>query len=302
MAAKEKQKNFLDPKTVSLISNYQLLAQLILDSFFVGQHMSRKHAFSLEYSGHRPYFPGDPLKQVDWKYYSRTDKLFVKQSYEETNLTAWIVMDISKSMSYAGSEKGISKLKYASYLASAITFLLVSQQDLVGLLLFDDRIQKAIPPRSSTFQMRHLLKEFQNLKEGGVSQFEHSAKLVANYIKKRSLIILFSDFLGEPKEIEKTLKQFIHKGSELIVFHVLTEEELKFPFEKFSFFEDLETHEKILLQPSSLHDEYQVKMTSFLEQIKKSCANLAITYQLLHTSTPFDESIRQFLKAREVML
>ena len=116
------------------------------------------------------------------------------------------------------------------------------------------------------------------------------------------MIVLFTDFLGDPQEIEMTLKHFVHKGSELIIFHVLTEEEMQFPFEKFSFFKDLETDEKVLIQPSSLHEEYRSRMTDFLARIKKVCANLSITYQLLHTSTSYEESIRQFLKTRELMI
>ena len=224
---------FLDPKTVALISNYELLAKLIVDSFFVGYHVGKRTAFSIEYSKHRPYFQGDPIKNVDWKYYSRTDRLFVKQSQEETNLQCWLLLDISKSMSYQGKEGGVSKMKYASYLAAAFSYLLLSQQDLVGLMLFDEKIRKVITPRSATRQLTHILTELQNLKVGGVSEFEKSAKLAASFIKKRSLIILFSDFLGEPKQIEKTLKQFLHKGSELAVFHILTKEELEFPFRKF---------------------------------------------------------------------
>lgn len=302
VSTSEQGQKFLDPKTAALISNYRLLARLIVDGYFVGQHRGPRHAFSLEYSKHREYYPGDSLKLVDWKLYGKSDKFFVKQFEEETNLESWMLMDISKSMDYEGGAPGaISKLRYASYLASALSYLLLSQKDLVGLMLFDSKIKKIIPPSAATRQLNFILREMKALKAGGVSKFEESARLVANRVKKRGLLVLFSDLLAQPQDVERTLKQFLHKGNELIVFHILSHEELQFPFRKFGYFEDLETKKRILLQPDTFKKEYRQKMADYLEAIKKTCLKLRISYQMLQTNTPFDAAIRTFLESRARM-
>lgn len=297
----EDSQKFLDPKTVSLVSNYRLLARLMIDGYFIGQHRGPRHAFSLEYSKHREYHPGDSLKLVDWKLYGKSDRYFVKQFEEETNLQAWLLMDISNSMTYQGSHTTVTKLNYACYLAGALAYLLLGQKDLAGMMLFDSQIRKVIPPSSASRQLNIILKELKNIKPGGPSKFEESAKLAASRIKKRGLIVLFSDLLATPEEVEKTLKQYLHKGNELIVFHILSQDELKFPFKRFGYFEDMETKERVLLQPDFFKEEYQKQVQSYLKAIKQSCMKLKISYQLLDTSTPFDRAIRTFLEMRTKM-
>jgi uncharacterized protein (DUF58 family) len=301
VSAMDQAQKFLDPKTVSLISNYRLLARLIVDGFFIGQHRGPRHAFSLEYSKHREYYPGDSLKMVDWKLYGKSDRFFVKQFEEETNLESWMLMDTSKSMDYQGAPGAITKLRYASYLASALSYLLLGQKDLVGLMLFDRKIKKIIPPSAALRQLNIILREMKTLKAGGVSKFQDSARLVASRVKKRGLLVLFSDLLAQPEDVEKTLKQFLHKGNELIVFHILSPEELQFPFRKFGYFEDLETKKRILLQPDSFKKEYRKQMENYLETVKKTCMKLRISYQMLQTNTPFDVAMRTFLESRARM-
>jgi uncharacterized protein (DUF58 family) len=294
-------KKFLDPKALSLISNYELIAKLIIDSFLIGRHRGPRHAFSLEYCNHREYYPGDPLKHVDWKYYGRTDRFFIKQYREETNLEAWLLVDVSGSMRYQGKRTEVSKLQYVKYLAAALTHLLLSQRDLVGSILFDNKLQRVIPPRSSYRQLLYIVQELTRVQGEGVSQFEDVAKLVASFIKKRSLIVLFSDLLSDPKRIKESLKHFLRKGNELVVFHVLTPEELEFSFRRFSFFEDLETHERVLLMPQLLKDEYRSHIQDYLKEIRKVCEGMNVNYQLIKTSEPFDLALAGFLKSREVM-
>ena len=299
MSILEQKKKFLDPKTFALISNYRLIARLIVDGFFMGLHAGPRHAFSLEYSRHRDYYPGDPLKLIDWKLYGKTDRFFVKQFEEETTLQAWLVLDSSKSMSYTGKQTPVSKLKYASYLAAAFSHMLLKQRDATGLMTFDNRLRKLILPSSSGKQLDIILKELQHLEAGGSSHFEQAASLAANRIKRRGLIVLFSDFLEAPEKIEKTLKQFLARGNELIVFHILTFEELNFSFRRFSFFEDMETHQRILLNPRHFKGEYVEKMAQYLNTIRKICGRLKVSYQLLDTMTPLDQALRMFLKSRE---
>ncbi len=301
MSQTEQGRKFLDPKTVALLSDYRMLARLIVDGFFLGHHRGPRNAFSLEYNKHRDYYPGDPLKLVDWKLYGKTDRYFVRQYQEETNLQAWIVMDVSKSMGYAGTKTHVTKLRYASYLAAALSYLLFDQRDLVGMIQFDDKLRKVIHPASTRNQLNLILRELQGIQEGEASNFEDSAKFAASRIKKRGMILLFSDLLTKPEKIEKTLKMFLHKGNELMVFHILAPEELTFPFRKFGFFQDLETREKVLLHPEHLQHEYQLQMKHYLEKVKQTCGKMKVSYQMLETTTPYDRALSTFLELRAKM-
>ena len=298
MVSFQESRKFLDSKTVSMISNYHLLARLIVEGFFNGLHRGPRHGFSAEYSQHRDYSPGDPIKLVDWKLYGKTDKFFVKQYEEETSLEAWLLLDISRSMSYQGEQTRISKLQYASYLAAALAYLLLGQKDGAGLMLFDHRVRKLISPSSADRQLNIILHELKNLKEGEESNFEEAARFAASRIKKQGLVILFSDLLDRPERLEKTLKYFLAQGNELIVFHVLTQEELQFPFRKFGFFEDAETEARILLDPNLFKEEYLKQMGTYLKTLKEICAKLQVSYRLLDTTTPFDEALQTFLTSR----
>jgi hypothetical protein len=302
MVATNPGKNFFNPQTFMAIKDLNILAKLVVDGFLQGTHKGPKQAFSHEYSKHREYYPGDPLKSVDWKLYGKTDKYFVKQYEEETNLVSWLVMDTSKSMLYQGSKTKISKLQYATYLAAAISYLLFLQKDAVGMIQFDDQVRKVIPTRSSRNHLNVLLRELSQIKEGATTNFESAAKQVAARIKKRGLVILFTDLLIRPEKIESTLKHFLHPGSELIIFHILSFEELEFPFKKFSHFEDMETLSRVLLNPEYIKDEYVNQMKVYLETVKSECQKLKVSYQLLKTTTPFDQALMAFLQARSKMI
>lgn len=298
MTQTEQSRKFLDPRTISMLSDYRLLSRLIVDGFFLGHHRGPRNAFSLEYNKHRDYYPGDPLKLVDWKLFGKTDRYFVRQYEEETNLQAWLVMDISKSMAYQGEKGAVSKMQYASYLAAALAYLLLDQRDLVGMIQFDDKPRKVILPSSRRNQLNLILRELQGMQAGAVSHFEDAARFAASRIKKRGMVILFSDLLARPEEIEKTLKLFVCQGNDLLLFHVLTHEELRFPFRKFGFFQDLETRERVLLHPEYLHDEYTGHIKEYLESVKQICSKLKVSYQMLETTAPYDRALAAFLKLR----
>jgi uncharacterized protein (DUF58 family) len=294
-------RKYLDPESVATLRDYHLLAQLIVDGFFLGMHSGPKPGYSLEYDKHRDYYPGDPLKLIDWKLFGKSDKYSIKQYEEETDLDAWLVVDSSSSMSYQGKRGKVSKFKYASYLAAAFAYLLLKQKDHVGLILFDHQLQKVLFPSAAYRQLGLILKELSQCREGQHSSFDKAASQAASRIKKRGLIVLFSDFLSTPEVIEKTLKKFLHRGSEILVFHVLTHEELHFPFKHLSVFQDMETGNRILLQPAFLQAEYIVRMKQYLEEVKKICHRYRISYQLLETWNSFDVALREFLAKRARM-
>lgn len=301
MVSLKESRKFLDPKAVARLSNYRLLARLIVEGFYAGLHRGPRHAFSLEYSRHRNYYPGDPLKLVDWKLFGRTEKFFVRQYEEETNLAVWLLVDISQSMVYRGEHTTLTKLRYASYLAAALAYLLQGQGDLAGLILFDDRPRKIIPPSATQKHLNRILCELQNIEAGEKSNFEEAARLVAQRIKKRSLVVLFSDLLARPENVEKTLKYFLRPRSDLVIFQILSFEELKFPFRKFGLFEDLETRSRILMQPEIFQNEYLKQMHHYLGAIKKSASKLRASYEMLETTTPFDRALLTFLESRQKM-
>ncbi|HTL48802.1 MAG TPA: DUF58 domain-containing protein [Verrucomicrobiae bacterium] len=291
----------LDPQTLAAVRNFSLKARLIVDGFLIGRHRGPHHAFSHEYSRHRDYYPGDSLKLVDWKLFARSDRFFVREFQEETNLYCWLLVDISRSMSYSGQAGPVTKLEYASCLAAAFSYLLLQQKDMVGLILFDDRLRRVVKPSASSRQLNILLKELKAVKEGGVSDFCRTARLAASRIKKRGLVVLFSDLLEPIDQIEKTLKHFLHGGRELIVFHLLTPEEIHFPFKRFGFFEDLETRQKVLLQPNLLKAEYTRRMQEHLQALKALCRRIKVSYQLLETTRSYDSALAEFFKVRERM-
>jgi hypothetical protein len=290
--------DFLDPKAISVISDYKLLARYIVDGYFSGHHRGPRHAISLDFNKHRDYYPGDPLKMIDWKLYSRTDRFFVKQFEEETNLEMWILIDTSHSMDFTSKSSPLSKLKYATCVAAALAYLAYCQKDSFGLIFFDDRPRKIIPPRSSRQHLDIVLKELQNVRAGNRSDFEQSAKQVAARIKKRGLVLLFTDFLTDPDIVERTLRYFLKQRSELAVFHILTFEELHFPFQRFSFFQDMETKDRVLLQPKLFQKEYVNQIHAYLKTMKRVCGNLKVVYQVQKTSTSFEHALRSFLECR----
>ncbi len=290
----------LQPQALALVSNYALLAQLVVDGFFFGLHRGPRQAYSLEYNRHRPYDAGDPLKRIDWKLFAKTDHLYVKQFEEDTNLEAWILMDASRSMNYRGSRGAVSKWQYASYLAAALAHLLTEQHDAVGLMLFDGVLKTVIPPRVSRLQLHRILKEFHvHQASGRATSFEKSAAIAAARMKHRGLVLYFSDFLGEPEEIERAFKLLLAGGHELMVFHVLTPDEIDFPFDRLSYFEDMETEERILLDPASFRQDYAKALGAYLARMKQIAGRLQMTYRQVTTSESLEQSLHAFLSLRE---
>lgn len=296
-------KRMLEPSTLSLLSNYEIIAKLIVDSFCLGLHQGPRHAYSLEYSGHRAYAAGDPLKQIDWKLLGRTDHLYVKQFEEETSLQAWLLMDASRSMSYKGKKDFLSKWQYASYLAAAFAHLLMEQQDSVGLMVFGKTLQRLLPSKHSKSHYFEILKTLhQHKPEQLETRFDQTARQAAVHLKSRGIVFLFSDFMGPLNEIENTLKLLSAGRHELMVLQVLSPDEVRFPFNRLSYFEDMETHERILMDPSAYRSEYRTGIQTVLDQIKKVASRLKVTYLCAQTDQPMDTCLQAFLKLREKAL
>lgn len=290
-------KKYLKPEIVSNLKNMDLRARLVVEGFITGLHKSPYHGFSVEFAEYRQYMPGDEIKNIDWKVYGKTDRYYVKQFEEETNLKSYLLLDVSASMSY--SSNGISKLEYASYLSAALTYLMIKQRDAVGLLTFDNKIRKYLPPRSVKSYLHLILTELSKLKSADTTNVSNTFHEIAERINRRGLIIILSDLYDDPEKILMALKHFRHKKHEVVVFHILDPLEISFSFKRESIFKDLETGEEISTQPWHIQREYQQKINAFIENYKRQCYQNQIDYVLIDTSQDFDRALFQYLIKRK---
>ncbi|MGB9664166.1 MAG: DUF58 domain-containing protein [Ignavibacteria bacterium] len=290
-------RQLLDPKIISKISRLDLRARYIVEGFLIGLHRSPYHGFSVEFSEHRPYMLGDEISRIDWKVYGKTDRYYIKQFEEETNLKSYILVDCSKSMEY--SSGGINKFQYAITLAAAIAYLLFDQKDAVGLVLYSDKIQKIIEPRSSKVNLFEIYKSLINTIPDGKTETAECLGQVAEKIKKRGLVVVISDFLDDISKIKSSLKKFRFKQNEVISFQILDEQEVYFSFSKDAIFRDLESREELLTQPFQIKSTYNELVHQFLFNLKKNLLNHQIDHNLVLTKETFDKALLAFLKKRK---
>lgn len=290
-------KTFLDPQIISKFSNLELKARLVVEGFMVGLHRSPYHGFSVEFSQHRPYMQGDDLKKVDWKVYGKTEKYFIKQFEEETNLKSYIILDTSRSMDFK-SGNNISKLNYSVILASALAYIMIKQQDSVGLALYAEKINKILPPKASRAYLQEILKNLSSIVAAQKTQTANSLDELAEKIKRRGLVIIISDFFDEVDRVIKSLKKFSYKKNEVIVFQILDPIERSFAFGKDAIFKDIETAEELTTQPFQIQQAYKEAMNEFTGKIKRECLNSNFDYNLIETSNPFDKALLSFVQKR----
>lgn len=289
---------YLRPEVVAQLANMELRARLVVEGFITGLHKSPYHGFSVEFTEHRPYMPGDEIKHIDWKAYGKTDRYYIKEFEEETNLKSYLILDASRSMEY-GSPGSLRKIEYASYVAAALGYLMVEQRDAVGLTIYDERVRTMLPPRATKLYLQQILRELENLKTGNRTGTAGALHQVAERIKRRGLVIILSDLFDNPREVATALKHFRHKGNEVIVMQVLDPMERSFAFGTDAVFRDLETNEELLTQPWHIQKAYRESMKEFLEFYKRECRENAIDYVLLDTATPFDKALFEYLNKRK---
>lgn len=296
-------RKYLQPTTISRLTNMSLRARLVVEGFITGLHRSPYHGFSVEFAEHRQYMPGDEIRHVDWKVYGKTDRFYVKQFEEETNLKCYILLDISASMGIADAGK-ISKFAYASYLAAALSYLMIHQRDAVGLMLFNERISRYLPPRSVQSYLTRLLGELENAKPAGVANWTTSLHQIAEQIKRRGLIIVLSDFLPrdldtEPGQMLAGLKHFRHRKHEVLVFQILDPLDYRFDFRDDAIFHDVESGSQLPTQPHHIRAAVQKEIDAYLAWLKRHCRENLIDYTLLDTATDFDRALMQYLLKRK---
>lgn len=290
-------RKYLTPETISSVGNIELKAKLVVEGFITGLHKSPFHGFSIEFAEHKQYRPGDELRHIDWKVYGRSNRFYVKQFEEETNLRGMVAIDTSKSMQFA-SKGNISKFEYASYLGAALIYLMMKQRDAAGLTLYNTEIQKFHPARSKQSYITELLRTLETTTPSDRTGTAKSLHLLAERIKSRSLVIIISDFFDNVDEVISALKHFRHNNHEVLVFQVLDPRELDFDFGYKSTFIDLETEEEIITEPYQIKKEYQELVHNFTSLIEKNCRESKIDYSLLNTKTPFDKALKDYLSKR----
>lgn len=297
---------YLDPVIVSRLSNMELRARLIVEGFITGLHKSPYHGFSVEFAEHRPYNPGDELRHVDWKVYAKTDRHYVKQYEEETNLRHYVVLDTSPSMRYkhAGA---LSKLEYGSYLAAALHFLMVKQRDATGLIAFDEEIHTMLRPKSTQRFLRQILLHLERITddkgEGKRTSAASVLNEVADRIARRSLVVVITDLFENIEEHDallKALRHLRHRGHEVLVFHVLeseTERNFQFP-DVPMVFRDMETGEEISLQPAQLKEHYAEAVKLFSDTFRRRCLEHNVDFIELDTGASYDQALLAYLNKR----
>jgi uncharacterized protein (DUF58 family) len=289
---------YLRPDVIRQVARLDLRAKFIVQGFLSGLHASPFHGFSVEFSEHRKYTPGDDLKDLDWNVYAKTERYYVKKFQAETNVTGYLVMDLSASMAYTYRQE-LTKFEYAICLAAALGYLMIHQQDPVGLVTFDTQIRTVVPPHSKRTQLGAILAVLANLKPSGKTDVPNCLQQLAALMRSRGLVMLFSDLLTDPEPLMRSLHLLRHRGHEVILFHILDEAEVKFPFEGVVEFEDPELGDKLTLDARGMREDYQQSVEEFRQYFRDECAKANVDYVAMDTSVNFDKALLEYLIQRQ---
>ena len=295
MSSSEK---FLKPEVINQVSRLDLRAKFIVEGFLSGLHASPFQGFSVEFSEHRKYAPGDDIKDIDWKVYAKTEKYYLKKFQAETNMMGYLAIDQSASMGYT-YRQDLTKFEYATCLAAALTYLMINQQDPVGLVTFGEKLKAWLPPRSKRTQFSSVLSVLSKLVPEGITDYGSCMNQLTSLIKGKSLIMIFSDLLADPEPIIKSIHQLRHRGHEIILFHILDEAEANFPFDGMVEFEDVETPTVVTVDAYGMKDDYLAAVKQFREKYKDECLRSGCDYVAIDTSVNFDKALMEYLLQRQ---
>ncbi len=285
-----------DPQTLSRLSRLQMRARLVVEGVISGLHRSPYHGFSVEFAQHRAYTPGDEIRYLDWKVFGRSDRFYVKEFEEETNLKAYLLLDASDSMTYRSGE--LSKLEYGCVVAASLAQLMLQQRDAVGLALFNERVQRYLPPRGLPSHFTRMLAELERPLTGPKTDLGATFHELAERIKRRGLIIVISDLLGPVDQTLIGLRHFRHRKHEVIVFHLLDRDELVFPFNDLTRFDGLEGEPPLLVDPHTVRAEYLRAFGAFSEALERGCREIDVDLVRMPTDEPVDQLLSAYLAAR----
>jgi uncharacterized protein (DUF58 family) len=289
-----------DPSELRKYGGLTLVARTLVEGFLTGVHKSPYKGFSVEFAEHRQYYPGDEIRHIDWRAYGKTDRYYIKEYEEETNLKAYLLVDASGSMCYKG-KKGISKFQYAQYVAASLAYLMLHQRDSVGLVLHDTKLRKMIPAKANSKHLLRIIRTLETAAPGGETELApiwHD--LAGHQFRRRGMVVILSDCFDDVDRLLRALQHFRHKRHEVLLFHILAPEEMDFPFSRLTQFRNLEINgHKLLVDPRRLRSEYMKNFQEFCAKLRERAGHMRIDYHLLRTDDPVDRALGVYLSRRQ---
>ncbi len=289
---------YLKPSVIRNVARLDLRARFIVEGFLTGLHASPFQGFSVEFSEHRRYQQGDDPKDIDWLVFAKTDRLYVKKYQAETNISGYVLMDLSESMGYTYRQE-LTKFDYCTCLAAALAYLMIHQQDPIGLMTFDQQLRTCLPARSKRSQLGNMLALLSKARPTGQTDVAGNIRRIASMVRHRGLMMLMSDLLCDPQPVLDSLHMLRHAGHDVIIFHVLDEAEVHFPFDGLSDFEDPETGERLVVDAAGIRGDYLGAVEELRQTYKTECLRMGADYVPLDTSLPFDRALVEYLSQRK---
>lgn len=290
--------DYLDPRTLEQIRRLDVRARLVVEGFITGQHRSPYNGFAVEFAAHREYVPGDDLRHIDWKVWSKTDRLYIKEYEEETNLDCHIILDCSQSMAY-GSEQGWSKFDHGSTIAASLGYLMQQQQDAVGLELFSNAVDLVLKPSTHPSHIRSLMHHLEQTQPARQSDVDGVFTKLAAQVKRRGLLILISDLFFSEQQLRTGLDAFRLRGQEVVLFHIMHGDELTFPFDENTLFKGLEVDRQLLVDPKGLKASYLQAIEEFLARVRRVSTSVGVDHVLVDTSKSLGATLSSYLAFRK---
>ncbi len=287
-----------DPSSLARYGRLTMVARTVVEGFLTGVHRSPYKGYSVEFAEHRQYYPGDEIRHIDWRVYGKTDRYYIKEYEEETNLRVHLLVDASGSMAYRG--RHLSKFQYVQFVAGSLAYLMLHQLDAVGLVVQDTQLRQLIPPRANAKHLLNLLNTLEQTRPGGETSLAPIWHELAGRIRRRGLVVILSDCFDQIGPLVRALRHFRHQGHEVILFHLLAPEEIEFPFTKWTQFRNLEVAgQKILVDPHRLRKEYLANFQTFCQELRRQAGQMAVDYHLMRTDEPVDRALGIYLTRRQ---
>ena len=290
----------MNPEILAQINNFSLLARTVVEGFIAGLHTSLYHGFGTEFVHYRHYYPGDDLKYVDWKVYARLNKFQIKVFQEETNCNSYIVLDTSASMGYSGRGRSISKIEFAKMIVACLAYLINRQGDNVGFYAYDEQLRVSIKPGHRGGQVQNICNKLANIEAAGSCQHEHVLHRLADMLQRRGIIVFISDFLDADEALKKAIRYFRASHHDCILFQILDDDELNFPFTESTRFIDSETGNEINTAPERVRDHYLNSVNRYLREFEDNCLKNNVDYCRLSTSQSLANILAAYLHRREI--
>lgn len=286
-----------DPTSLAKYGHLALVARNLVEGFLTGAHKSPYKGFSVEFAEHRQYYPGDEIRHIDWRAVAKTERYFIKEYEEETNLKAHLLVDASGSMGYQG--KHTAKFQFAQYVAASLAYLMLHQRDAVGLVLHDTQVRTVVKPRATSKHLLQILTALEQARPGGETALAPLWHQTADQIKRRGLVVILSDCFGDADSLLRALQHLRHRRHEVLLFHILAPEEIEFPFRKWTQFRNLElASHRLLVDPQRLRKEYLANFERFRQQLREACGRTQTDYHLIRTDEPVERALGIYLTRR----